>query len=106
MRLVVLAVIAGVVAASAAGAERPPQCADGRDNDGDGLVDWRRDSGCGDRSDDSESTPLRCELQQHALARRVTVSGRCTGPFAAVEIRPPPGVDLVPPLAEARHAHG
>ena len=35
----------------------PAACADGLDNDGDGLVDFPSDAGCSDASDDNESTP-------------------------------------------------
>lgn len=35
-------------------ANRLPQCEDGKDNDGDGLVDWPADPGCMDGVDDAE----------------------------------------------------
>jgi trypsin len=34
---------------------RPPQCSDGADNDGDGLVDFPADPGCSSLTDDDES---------------------------------------------------
>jgi CSLREA domain-containing protein len=34
--------------------ERKPQCSDGKDNDGDGAVDYPADKGCSSPSDDSE----------------------------------------------------
>ena len=34
---------------------KPPQCADGKDNDGDGLTDYPEDPGCAFANDDSET---------------------------------------------------
>jgi len=33
----------------------PPQCSDGIDNDGDGLIDYPQDPGCQSPQDDDES---------------------------------------------------
>lgn len=35
-----------------------PQCSDGIDNDGDGLIDWPEDPGCESAEDDDETTPV------------------------------------------------
>src|SRR6476646_9911063 len=34
-----------------------PQCSDTVDNDGDGLIDYPDDPGCGDPNDESEDSP-------------------------------------------------
>ncbi|HVL90162.1 MAG TPA: hypothetical protein VM841_08015 [Actinomycetota bacterium] len=36
---------------------QPPQCSDGRDNDGNGIADWPNDPGCSDPNDDFEWVP-------------------------------------------------
>lgn len=55
------------------GSEPPPpdtQCADGIDNDGDGLIDFPQDTGCTDLSDDDESEPPPSVIEH---ARTITV---------------------------------
>jgi Ca2+-binding RTX toxin-like protein len=39
---------------------RPPACSDGRDNDGNGTVDYPSDFGCAGPLDTSESAPIPC----------------------------------------------
>jgi hypothetical protein len=65
-----------------------PQCADGRDNDGDQLVDARLESGCTSSKDASEGSALACTLRSGASQ----VTGSCSGTFAKIELVAPSGV--------------
>ena len=67
------------------------QCADGRDNDGDQLVDARYESGCTSGKDASERSPLTCSLGYGVAGGLSQVEGTCTGTFAKLEIVAPPG---------------
>lgn len=62
-----------------------PQCSDRVDNDGDGTVDARHDSGCTNGKDGTEATPLTCKLGVSGAV----VSGSCSGPFAILELTVP-----------------
>lgn len=64
------------------------QCADGRDNDGDQLVDARYESGCTSTKDASEGSPLTCTLDSGSNQ----VQGSCSGTFAKIELVAPRGV--------------
>ena len=81
----------------ASGALRPAanpggsQCADGRDNDGDRLVDARYDSGCANAKDDLERAPLTCNLVLGARGDVYLLQGTCSGPFGKIEITPKGG---------------
>jgi hypothetical protein len=68
-----------------------PQCADGRDNDGDGTRDAPYDSGCTNAKDGSEGSPLTCSLGYEARGRLYVVQGTCSGPFFKLEISARPG---------------
>lgn len=68
----------------------PPQCSDGIDNDGDGLIDYPADPGCAFANDDSEtggsygegtSPPIFYELPRIADLRGLLCDGAngCTG---------------------------
>ena len=82
-----------------------PQCADGRDNDGDRTRDAPYDSGCTNAKDGTEGSPLTCSLGYAAHGRLYVVQGTCSGPFFKLEISAPPGAkfDTKRPLA-GRHA--
>jgi len=47
----------GQPASQDAGAAPTPECSDGIDNDGDGLVDWQYDLGCANGDDDEAAAP-------------------------------------------------
>lgn len=96
-----------MLAAGSAAAGRPaPQCSDGRDNDGDGLVDWRTDPGCTDTRDDSEATRLECRLGHERLGRSYLIEGECSGPFASMTVEPPRGARLDPEVKpDVEEAH-
>ena len=82
--------------------EDAPQCADGRDNDGDRLVDAVGDTGCTSRADGTERSPFTCDLD----VTSTSVGGSCSGPFGAVEIRLPAGASFDTDRAPAtRGAH-
>jgi len=71
-----------------------PECSDGKDNDGDRLVDGRVDSGCTAAEDGSESTALTCSLGYTSAGTSVLVQGTCSGPFAKIELTAPTGVSF------------
>jgi hypothetical protein len=52
-----------------------PQCADGIDNDGDGLVDWPADPDCLGPNDDAEYKPAHCGLGAELAAVLPLVMG-------------------------------
>lgn len=81
-----------------------PQCADGRDNDGDGTRDAPYDSGCTNAKDGSEGSPLACSFGYEARGRLYVVQGTCSGPFFKLEISAPQGAkfDTKRPLAVSR----
>lgn len=65
-----------------------PQCADGRDNDGDQLVDARLESGCTSSKDTTEGSALACTLRSGTNQ----VTGSCSGTFSKLELVAPQGV--------------
>lgn len=67
------------------------QCADGRDNDGDQLVDARYESGCTSKKDTSERSPLTCTLASDTVGGLSQVKGSCSGTFAKIELAAPQG---------------
>ena len=71
-----------------------PQCSDGKDNDGDGLVDYRTESGCSSAQDARERSPFRCAIGSQMSSGRLALSGSCTGAFAEVEVMPLDDVQL------------
>jgi hypothetical protein len=71
-----------------------PECSDGKDNDGDRLVDGRVDSGCTAAEDGSESTALTCSLGYTSAGTSVLVQGTCSGPFSKIELTAPTGVSF------------
>lgn len=81
-------VLGALIAAPRAGAS---QCADGRDNDGDRLVDARYESGCTNAKDASEGSPLTCTLGVGVAGGRDQVKGSCSGTFAKIELDAPRG---------------
>lgn len=86
--LVLLGLAAGGTHRAAEATVAAPQCSDGIDNDRDGIVDWRRDPGCGSRNDATERTPLTCDIDARIRSGRLTLSGECSGPFSKLEFRP------------------
>lgn len=72
------------------GAARIPQCSDGRDNDRDGLVDARYDSGCSRRGDRTERSRLRCRIG-FIPGSSISLKGRCSGPFGKLQVVAPAG---------------
>ncbi|MEX0673428.1 MAG: hypothetical protein WD067_01565 [Gaiellaceae bacterium] len=68
-----------------------PQCADGRDNDGDGTVDAAFDSGCASSKDGTERSPLafRFEVTRDGLV--ATIEGATSGPISRLQITVPSG---------------
>ena len=67
---------------------RPPaaaQCSDGKDNDGDGIVDWTLEPGCTSARDVRESTRFACTVRSSAVAGRLALEGSCSGAFSEVE---------------------
>lgn len=71
-----------------------PQCSDGKDNDRDGVVDWKLESGCTSARDVREQSPLSCDVQSRILSGRLVVSGSCSGAFSEIEFRLLGGVRL------------
>lgn len=69
-----------------------PQCGDRIDNDGDGTVDARHDSGCASKSDATEQSASTCSLGYTAGTPVSLVQGTCSGPFAKLELTAPTGV--------------
>jgi hypothetical protein len=72
------------------------QCADGRDNDGDRLVDARYESGCTSTKDASEGSPLTCTLRSGTVGGSDQVKGSCSGTFAKIELAAPQGMTFDP----------
>ena len=72
------------------------QCADKKDNDGDGTVDARHDSGCTSAKDGTERSALTCSLGYTSGTPVSVVQGTCSGPFAKLELTPPVGVAFDP----------
>jgi hypothetical protein len=77
---------------------KPPaavaQCSDGKDNDGDGIVDWALEPGCTSARDAREGTKLGCAVESRLAAGRLVVSGSCSGAFSELEVTLLDGVRL------------
>jgi hypothetical protein len=71
-----------------------PQCADGKDNDGDGLVDAKTEPGCTSAGDARERSPFRCAVGSSMASGRLSLSGSCSGAFAELEVTLLDGVQL------------
>ena len=71
-----------------------PQCADGRDNDGDGTRDARYDSGCTNAKDGSEGSSLTCSLGLSPGGGAHVIKGTCSGAFFKIEISAPAGAEF------------
>jgi len=86
-----------------------PECGDRIDNDGDGTVDARHDSGCASTKDTTERSALTCSLGYTAGTPVSVVQGTCSGPFAKLELTAPTGVAFdtgTPPTVQsARGCH-
>lgn len=65
----------------------PPQCADRKDNDGDGVVDAKDEPGCNSPSDVRESTALTCNALTKIASGRLVITGSCSGAFTEVDYR-------------------
>jgi hypothetical protein len=77
--------------------ERPAssgQCADGKDNDGDGIVDWMLEPGCSSARDVRERSPFGCDVRPGVAAGRLTLQGSCSGAFSEVELTLLDGLQL------------
>lgn len=84
-----------------------PQCADGRDSDGDRLVDAAFDSGCTSAKDRTERSPLTCSLQTKPGAGAATVEGTCSGPYFKLELIAPDGTRIdATPVPQVRGSEG
>ncbi len=70
------------------------QCSDGKDNDGDGIVDWKLESGCTAARDVRESSPFSCAVESRIASGRLAVTGSCTGTFSEIEFMFLEGVQL------------
>lgn len=71
-----------------------PQCSDGKDNDGDGVADWKFESGCTSARDARESSRFTCALETQIAGGRVAVTGSCSGAFSEVELTLLDGLQL------------
>jgi hypothetical protein len=71
-----------------------PQCSDGKDNDGDRLIDAKSEPGCSSARDARERSPFRCAIGSKMSSGRLALSGSCTGAFAEVEVTLLDGVQL------------
>jgi hypothetical protein len=68
-----------------------PQCADGVDNDGDGLVDFPEDSACTSPEDHSEVVEFFVPLEVPVLAGVIQPDGTFTVPSGVLAAPPEPG---------------
>jgi hypothetical protein len=69
-------------------AQPPPavaQCADARDNDRDGIVDWMFEPGCTSARDMRENSKFSCAVKSAIASGRLALSGSCSGTFSEVE---------------------
>jgi hypothetical protein len=71
-----------------------PQCSDGKDNEGDGNVDWTVEPGCSSARDVRESSPFSCVVESRIAAGRLALEGTCSGAFAEVEFTLLDGLQL------------
>ena len=78
--------------------ERPPaasaQCSDGKDNDGDGIVDWTLEPGCSSARDVRERSPFGCSVGARVASGRLALEGSCSGTFSEVEFTLLDGLQL------------
>jgi len=79
------------------------QCADGKDNDGDGITDWKLEPGCTSSRDVRESSPFSCAVESRIASGRLALSGSCSGAFSEVEFTVLDGVHLNGPY-DVMHA--
>lgn len=88
-------------------AAKPPpavaQCSDGKDNDDDGITDWKLESGCTSARDVRESSPFSCAVESRIASGRLALSGSCSGAFSEVEFTVLDGVQLNGPY-DVMHA--
>jgi hypothetical protein len=79
-------------------AAKPPaaaaQCSDGKDNDGDGIVDWTLEPGCTSARDVRESTRFSCAVESAVASGRLALTGACSGAFSEVEFTLLDGLQL------------
>ncbi|MEX2644680.1 MAG: hypothetical protein WD249_00290 [Gaiellaceae bacterium] len=73
-----------------------PQCADGKDNDRDGLVDAGYDSGCTNARDGTEGSALTCKLGLTQNGLDAAINGTCSGPFGGVDLSAPLDTSVTP----------
>lgn len=85
-------------AVAAVRAAKPPaavaQCSDGKDNDGDGITDWKLESGCTSARDARESTRFSCAVESSIASGRLALTGSCSGTFSEVEFTLLDGLQL------------
>jgi hypothetical protein len=77
--------------------ERPPataQCSDGKDNDGDGIVDWTVEPGCSSARDVREGSRFACTVDSSVVSGRLALEGSCSGTFSEVEFTLLDGLQL------------
>jgi len=77
--------------------EVPPavgQCGDGKDNDGDGIVDWTVEPGCSSARDVRESSRFSCTVEPRVASGRLALEGTCSGAFSEVEFTLLDGLQL------------
>lgn len=90
------------------GADQPPQCSDGKDNDKNGYVDFPLDPGCAFPNDDLEGPATYAagasELLYFALPRIADVRGVDSGGTATVFPREQVQIDANPTLVVTRVA--
>jgi hypothetical protein len=97
--------VAASALAQPAAPEGSVQCADRIDNDGDGLIDARFDSGCTSARDGGEGGALTCSLGYTSSASASVVQGTCTGAFAKLELDAPVGIAFdVRTMPSVQHA--
>lgn len=79
-------------------AAKPPaavaQCSDGKDNDGDGITDWKLEPGCTSARDARESTRFSCGVESAIASGRLALTGSCSGTFSEVEFTLLDGLQL------------
>jgi hypothetical protein len=99
---------AAAVLAQPAAPQGNVQCADRIDNDRDGLIDARFDSGCTSARDGGETGALTCSLG-YTGETSITLQGTCSGPFAKLELNAPVGIEFdvrtMPAVQQAQACH-
>jgi len=91
-----LATKRAVLPLARAAKDPPPvaQCSDGKDNDGDGVRDWKLEPGCTSSRDVRESTRFTCGVESTIVGGRLALSGSCSGAFSEIDVRMLDGVTL------------